>query len=407
MGFVKNFLLGFITLLFVGKFLSSCNELPSEITYSLLYDTTIVLPVTSDSVDFFGGLQTKYVPARIFNTGSIFVGGWNGYRTASLLRFKESNLPDTLLWLTEDRIEKVELVLPFQNYLLGDSLNTNFSFKVFLINQYWTNKVTWDSIFNDWTPKPLIEQMPIGSFSGKIQLKDTINEISIQLQKSFVLDWLSKNKDSIPIWGLLIAPDPSCNIIHQIGAQYITESKVSHPKLVVYYKNQAGGNRIWYINSAIDASVVDVPKVDTLNSFVIQSGFSYRFSIEFDLSKLPKFSAIHFAQLELTIDPKNTFFGNTGLDSVFTGGYFGDNPLDSVPLISFLGSRQGEKVIFHKVSTPIELWLKENGKGELIFYSYYWNEVRTLNRIAFYGLNAPDPRKRPKLKLIYSKRLLQ
>ncbi|ROL58365.1 hypothetical protein D9V84_01125 [Bacteroidetes/Chlorobi group bacterium Naka2016] len=393
-----------LLLIIIEALLSSCNELPTEITYSLLYDTTTVLPISSDSVNFFVQGKTKYVFAKIFNVGAIFVGGWNGFRSASLLRFKESNLPDTLLWLTEDRIDSVRLVLPFQNYVFGDSLNSILSFKVFLINQYWTNQVTWDSVFDNWTPKPLINPTPIGSFSGKVNLNDSIAELSISLQKSFILDWLKKNKDSIPIWGILIAPDQSCNVIHRISAQFVTEEKVSHPKIVVHYKYLDSTDRVWYIHSAIDASVVDVPKVDTLNFLTIQSGFSYRVAIEFDLSKIPKFSAIHYAQLEMFIDPENTIYGNSGLDTIFTGGYFGTNPLDSVPMISFLGRREGTKVTFYKVSSPLELWLKENGKGEIVLYSYYWNESRTLNRISFYGLNATDPRKRPRLKIIYSSR---
>jgi len=398
----------FILIVFVlAELLSACNELPTEITYSLLYDTTTVLPVSSDSINFFTGGQTKYVFAKIFNVGSIFVGSWSGYRAASLLRFKESNLPDTLAWLTSNDIDSVVLVLPFTNYVLGDSINPNASFKVYLINKYWTNQVTWDSLFNDWVPNDRVEPIPIGSFSGKIALNDSIAELTIPLQKDFIINWLKLNKDSIPIWGILIAPDPSSNIIHRISAQFITESKVVHPKLTVYYKFTDGSNRIWYIHSAIDASVVDVPKVDTMSSFVIQSGYSYRMSLYFDVSKLPKFSAIHYAQLELTIDTSRTIYGNSGLDTVFTGGYFGTNALDSVPQISFLGRRIGDKVIFYKVSSPIELWLKESGKGELVLYSYYWNEVRTLNRITFYGFDAPDPAKRPRLKVIYSSRLLR
>lgn len=403
-------LIQFIKLLFalISIFIFfSCNELPTEITYSLLYDTTTVSAISSDTVDFFSSSQSKYVFAQIFNTGAIFLGGWNGYRAASLLRFKESNLPDTLLWLTEDRIDSVRLILPFSNYVLGDIKNSHISFKVFLIKDYWTNKVTWDSIFNDWDPNARIDPIPLGSFNGIIQTADSVYEVAIPLQKSFILDWLRKNKDSVPIWGLLIAPDPSCNLIHQISAQFVTESKVAHPKLVVNYKYLDGSNRIWNIYSAIDASVVDVPKFDTLRSLVVQSGFSYRISLSFDVSKLPPLAAIHYAQLELTIDPEKTIYGNTGLDSIFTGGYFGNNPLDSVPMISFLGRRQGNKVIFYKVSSPIELWLKQDLKGELILYSYYWNETRTLNRITFFGFDAPDPAKRPKLKVIYSKRLVR
>ncbi|MFN3782028.1 MAG: hypothetical protein ACK4SO_07620, partial [Candidatus Kapaibacteriota bacterium] len=305
--------------------LYSCNELPTEITYSLLYDTTVVSAISSDTVEFFSGGQSKFVFAQIFNTGAIFLGGWNGYRAASLLRFKESNLPDTLLWLTEERIDSVHLVLPFSNYALGDTINSTISFKVFLIKDYWTNKVTWDSIFTDWNPNNKIEPMPLGSFYGNIKLTDSIKELAIPLKKGFILDWLQKSKDSIPIWGLLIAPEPNCNSIHQISAQYVTESKVLHPKLVVNYKYLDGSDRIWYIHSAIDASVVDVPKFDTLRSLVVQSGYSYRVALGFDVSKLPPLSAIHYAQLELTIDLENTIYGSSGLDTIFSGGYFGNS----------------------------------------------------------------------------------
>ncbi|MCX7880823.1 MAG: hypothetical protein N2517_09215 [Ignavibacteria bacterium] len=384
--------------------LFGCNERPTEISYHLLLDTTNVVPLSSDSVNFFHGASTKFVFTKIFNTGAIFIGRFGDYRSASLIRFKEINLPDTLLWLTEEHIDSVRLVLPFSRYTFGDSLNPNFGFKVYLINEYWTNAITWDSIFSDWTPNSKVHPVPIGNFYGKIPIQDTNRNISIELSKSFILDWLRKNKDSIPIWGILLAPEPSCNVIHQISAQYVTDKEIKHPEIVVKYRNIQGQNRIWYISSAIDASVVQVPPVDTSSSLVIQSGYSYRTSIKFDLTSLPYFSAIHLAKLELTIDRSKSVFGNFGLDSVFSGGYFATAPLDSVPLISFYGRREGDKVVFYKVSSPLEIWLKETRSGELIFYSYFWNEVRSLDRIVFYGFDTPELDKRPKLKLIYSKR---
>ena len=400
----KKFWCFLFPLLVALALFSGCNEKPTEITYNLLYDTTSVIPVSSDTVNFFRGGESKYVFAKIFNAGAVFIGAYNGYRAGAMFRFKETNLPDTLAaWLTADQIDSVRIAFPFSRYVLGDSVNPNFSFKVFLIKEFWSNQVTWDSLFNDWQPNSRVEPVPIGTFSGRIELKDSMPDIYVSLQKDFIIDWLRKNKDSIPIWGILLAPDPSCNIIHQIHAQYIAEKEPPHPKIVVNYRHKDGSYRVWYIHSAIDASVVKVPPIDT-TKFVIQSGYSYRVKIGFDVSHIPLLSAIHYAELELTIDPENTLYGNFGLDTVFTGGYFGDASLDSVPKVSFYGKRQGDKVYFQKVSTPIELWLKDTRKGDLYFYSYYWNDVRSLNRIAFYGFDAPDPRKRPKLKIIFSKR---
>ncbi len=386
--------------------LFSCNEKPTSITYSLLYDTVSIVALSSDTINFFKGNRTAYVPTPLFNVGAIFVGAADKYRAASLLRFKETNLPDTLAsWLTQDRIDSVNLILPPSRYVFGDSLNPNFSFKIYLINQYWSNKITWDSLFNDWTPNSRVDPASIGFFAGKIELKDSMPSITIPLQSSFIIDWLNKNKDSIPIWGILLAPDPTCKIIHQIRAQYITEDTVNiHPQIVVKYRYKDNSQRIWYINSAIDCSVAQVPPLNDSNSLVMQSGYSYRTIFQFDFSQIPKFSAIHYAQFELTIDQSQTISGNLGIDTIFTGSYFENRSLDSLPIISFYGRREGNKLVYPKVSTPIELWLKGNGKGELVFYSYGWNEYRKLDRIAFYGVDAPDSRLRPKLKIIYSKR---
>lgn len=401
----RNNFVAFILCFFIFvSIFSGCNETPTEITYNLLFDTTSILPVSSDTVNFFRGEETKYVFAKIFNTGAVFVGAFNGYRAGALFRFKEANLPDTLSWLTEDRIDSVRLVLPFSRYVLGDSINPSFSFKIFLVKEYWTNQITWDSIFNDWQPKSRIEQVPIGSFSGKIELKDSMPEIIVQLQKSFIIDWLRKSKDSVPIWGILLAPEPSCNIIHQINSQYIAEKEPPHPKIIVNYRFKDESNRIWYIHSAIDASVVQVPPFDTTKILTIQSGYSYRVKIGFDFSSIPLLSAVHYAQLELTIDTVNTLYGNLGLDTIFTGGYFENAPIDSIPLVTFYGYRRGNKVYFEKVSTPVELMLKNTRKGEIYLYSYYWNDVRSLNRISFYGSDVSDPSKKPKLRIIYSKR---
>lgn len=385
-------------------FLSSCNELPTELTYPLLYDTVSIQAVSSDTINFILSTESVYSPARIFNTGAIFVGANNGFRTASLIRFSESNLPDSLDWLTPDRIYDINLELIPNRYVLGDSNLASFSFKVYLIKEFWTNRVTWDSLFNDWMPNNRIELTPIGSFSGSLALKDTMDTVFIPLQTSFIIDWIQKNKDSIPIWGILLAPEPSCNVIYQFKSQYITDIPVPRPRLTVRYRYKDESTRIWHIYSATDASVADVPKLQNSSSLVIQSGYSYWASLQFDVSSIPLFAGIHYAELELTIDPTQTIYGNTGIDSVFVGGLFENRSLDTVPIVSFTGYRNGNKVIFPKVSTPIEIWAKNKQGGKLYFYSYYWNDVRSLNRTVFYGLNSSDPRLRPKLKIIYSRR---
>lgn len=382
----------------------SCNELPTELTFPLLYDTVSINALSSDTINFFLNSETIYSPARIFNTGAIFVGANNGYRAGSLIRFTESNIPDTLDWLTSDRIYSVDLQLIPNRYVFGDSISPNCSFKVYLIKEFWSNQVTWDSIFNDWMPNNRVEITPIGSFSGSLALKDTMDTVSILLQTSFITDWIRKNKDSIPIWGILLAPDPSCNIIYQFKSQYVSEFAVPRPRLTVKYRDKDESSRIWYINSAIDASVVEVPKLEDKNSIVIQSGYSYWTSLTFDVSNIPLFSGIHYAELELTIDLSKTAFGNQGIDTVFVGAYYENRTLDTVPLVTFYGFRKADKVIFPKVSTPIEIWSKGERTGKLYFYPYHWNDLRSINRTYFYGLDANDPRVRPKLKVIYSQR---
>ncbi len=386
--------------------LISCNERPTSLTYPLLYDTVTVAAISSDTVDFFADAGTVFSPAQIFNTGVIFIGRYQDFSAASLIRFKESNLPDTLAWLTPDRIHSVRLLLPVNRYLIGDSVNPNFSFKVYYIKEHWTNKLTWDSILSGYTPNERCNPNPIGSFNGKIIFQDSTPDLEVELQPDFVVDWLQKNKDSIPIWGILLAPEPSTNVIYSFQSQYITDlPNIKTPKLVVKYRHPDRDTAIWNIHSAIDFSVTKVPELTDSNLLVIQSGYSYRLRFSLDVSKIPMFSGIHYAQLELTIDPSRTLVGNQGLDTVFTGAYFASRSLDTLPLVTFLGYKSGNKVIFPKVSTPIEIWLKENQKGDIYLYSYYWNDVRKLDRIAFFGLEEKDPNRKPKLKIIYSKRV--
>ncbi|MGQ9819048.1 MAG: hypothetical protein ACUVQ1_03890 [Candidatus Kapaibacteriales bacterium] len=400
----KSFISFYIWFTFLVTVLSSCNELPTELTFPLLYDTVSIYALSSDTINFFKASETIYSPARIFNTGAIFVGAFNGFRAASLIRFTESNLPDSLDWLTSDRIYSIELELIPNRYIFGDSVSPNFAFKVYLIKEFWSNQVTWDSLFNDWVPNNKVDLTPIGSFNGGLTLKDTMDTVSIPLQNSFIIEWIQKNKDSIPIWGILLAPEPSCNVIYQFKSQYVSELAVSKPRLTVKYRYKDESTRIWYVHSAIDASVVEVPKLVNKNSILIQSGYSYWSSLTFDVSKIPLFSAIHYAELELTIDPSKTTYGNQGIDTVFEGAYYENRKLDTVPLVTFYGYRKGDKVIFPKVSTPIELWTKGEQTGKLYLHSYHWSDFRSLNRTGFYGLDANDPRLRPKLKVIYSQR---
>ncbi len=399
-------LLFIVVIVLLGFQINGCNDKPTDIGMPLLFDTITVLPYGPKDSSIFTGQRSFFKNMSIFNVGVIFVGKTEDTKAATILRFAESTMPDSLNYLDASQIISATLTLNPYKYTFGNTKSNNLSFKLYKVRSgnYWSNQATWDSVYNqDGSPK-IFESSSIGQWSGQIPMIDTIPAINVQITDfSFIQEWIKNAKDSVPIWGLGILPDDNSDVIHQFVGSVKDNINIS-PSIKIIYKNK-NKNALdsLIMRSAINASFTKAPQIDT-TTLAIQGASSWRSQLFFDMSKLPKNASIYKAQLELTYNPDKTVLGNLPVDSVLDAGLFLSDSIWKTPDVPYYASLQGNKYIFPKINSSIEFWLRHSGKGSLVLVSPGWSEYFKLDRVSFYGINETDITKRPKLIVIYSKR---
>ncbi len=400
----------FSVLIFLSLFLiSSCNDKPSDLAINLLPDTVKIETISSDDTLIILG-KTVYTPHYpIFNNGSIFIGKYGDIIAASLINF--AYLPDTLGNLKENQIESVTLNLYPERYTYGDSLNGYFGFDIYKVVRRWTpDSTNYDSLFV--SPANYFSSEKILSWEGKIQLKDTLDNISIDLPANLIIDWLKTEMayDSvsktmkpkrIPNWGIAFVPKNNSNVIHRFAASAPSQTKSS--TIIIKYKNDDKDTlNSLNLTSGVDVTFLKTSIPDT-NEVVIQNGLNYWTRFDFDLSMIPKLAGIHKAQFELTLDESRSLKGNVALDTTIELAYF-ENNKQSV-FFDYTGFRQpnSNQYIFPSITSIVQHKNKGSGIFSLVLLPYTINnQSRELERLIFYGIDNPDISKRPKLKIIYS-----
>lgn len=401
-------ILFYIILFFPAFLLISCNDKPSDLAVNLLPDTVKIETISTFDTVLITGKQVYMPKYPIFNTGAVFIGRHDDLIASTLLNF--AWLPDTLGNLKEDQIESVVMNMFPERYAYGDTIGGSFGFDIYQVTKAWRpDSTTYDSLFV--SPANYFGEK-ITSWDGKIELKDTIDKIQINLPAKLIIEWLKTEMklDSatntmkpkrIPNWGLAFIPKENSNVVHRfIGS---APNQMISTSIIVTYKN-TGQDTVSYLNllSGVDVTYLKTSNVDT-NSIVVQNGLNYWTKIDFDLTMIPKFSGIHKAQFELTLDPSKSRNGNVPLDSVLEMGYFIDN--QRVNGFTYYGARESgsNKYIFSSITSIVQYHNKYGKTFTLeLMPNSIFNQARELERLTFYGLNATEVEKRPQLKVIYS-----
>lgn len=396
----------FITLL------SACNDLPTEMGFSLLYDTITVTPITSEDRQLIlNTTNRKFIQSR-FNCGGMLLGEYGDKKSLILLRF--ADIPDSLSYLESDKIVSAKVAFHPLRYAMGDTGVTNIlSFNVYKVQKLFTVKASYDSIMKD--PADYIDYSKLrGTYSDPIEYADTIPAKYFDIDRDLIVEWLNMEVDSVlkyQNWGIALLPNPSSTVVRQISAQLVGDTGRTHPFIEVIYYNSANELDTFTMQSAIDLSVATDAAPDP-GDFVVQGATEWTSQLYFDVSFFEYNTAIHKAELELTVDKSRSYNGNDGMDSLITlyylndTTYFSDNDnLDT--LRTYYGARTNgsDKFFVSSISSGVEYWIRNKKPGFLhITTEGGENEYRQMDRIYFYGPNNPDPNKRPKLRIIYSTR---
>jgi hypothetical protein len=398
-----------ITFVFICIFvINSCNDKPGDLAINLLPDTVKIKSISTYDTTLITGTRVYRPHFPLFNLGTVFLGKANGISAVTLLNF--AFIPDTLGTLTEDKIESVQLRIYPNRYAMGDSLNGTLEFNIFQVVRRWNPDTTnYDSLIV--APANYFGSEKLYLFTGRITLQDTINPILINLPKKLILDWLKTEMvldttthtmvpKRITNWGIAFVPTQNSTVINSFSSN--TSTNVTSSKIFVNYRDKKDSVNVLELVSGVDVTYLDVPKPDT-NDIVIQDGGNFWTEISFDLSIIPKYAGIHKAQFELFLNPSKSYQGNVPLDSIVEGDYF--YQANSTPTFQYLGYKEpnSNRYIYPSFTSAVQYWNRNSGNGSIVLMpNSPSNQGRELERLVFYGINAPEIEKRPVLRVIYS-----
>jgi len=399
---IKHHKLSILICLACVLLLTSCNEKPTSISYNMLYDTLDIVQTNSFDRNIIRKAESVYTHQRVFNAGAILIGKYGDFSSFNFLRFE--TMPDSLSYLTPENIDSVVVTMYPARYSLGDTLINFIAFDVYQVDNYWTNETTLDTIYQDPSGKPYITDRLVGSWEGYIHLRDTIDALSFHLDKALFAEWLQLQPDTnaaIVNWGIAFMPRENCSSVQQFKAYQSTELP-TETKLKAYFTNKDGKKDTVSFIAAINKSFPSVPEPEE-GQLLMQAGVRYNTTFDIDLTSLPDLSGIHLARLKLWYDKESSVIGNMGVDSLFHLSV----DIDEENQLSSVGSLDKTTGLytFYDLVLPME-WTLRNGKEQTLTVSFvsYNDMARQMDRIVFYGMNAADTNKRPKLELVYSTR---
>lgn len=405
MTFKKRNFLAFFTpaLLVFASLLNSCNEEPTNLGFSLIKDTVAIVAESGKDSIYITSAEPYLFNPETFNPGAVLIGKYGDYKSSSMVRF--ANIPDTLADLSESDIQSAELIVYPLNYAYGDFKGTNLlSFKVKPVIKYWDNKLATDQFYAD---NSMFDNKVVAQWSGSIKLSDsTIDPITMQLDKGLVIDWLKKTagkKDTI--WGIAFLPDDNSTVINRFAAQGY--GAVDYARIKVVCSTAPGVVDTIYFTSGIDKFFL-MGKAPANNKITVEGGRQIRSRLNFDISSIPSLAGIHRAEIELTLDSENSYFGSAVQDSVLRIDYFenAEDEKQASPLFYFFMKRESansNKYIAKSLAPVFSQMLVTGRKGSIVFrFNESISEANSANRIVFHGPDDPDASKRPKLRLIYS-----
>ncbi|MBI3260634.1 MAG: hypothetical protein HYZ54_14340 [Ignavibacteriae bacterium] len=404
-----NWLVGIV--LTIGALASfGCNDKLSVVGNNLISDTLQLTSVSStDSVPFVIGTSSYINRISLSGIGYVFIGKSGTTEAFSLSRL---SVPDSAPELTIDNFVSAKMLItpstPY--YAYGDTIGNQLSFTVYKVVKVWTTIATPDTI----TPDFIDKTKTLATYSGIIPLKDSSSVISFDFDRDQVIEWFNLRKqygnanDTLN-YGIAFIPNSNSNIIRRFasGAVGSSDSTRFATILITYHRPNATDSTI-KLFSAYDGTYLTTTAPED-KYITIQGASAINSNISFDVSSIPKGVAIHLAGLTLTMDPSKSFAGTAGTDPVVFATFVDSTSNNLVR--PYYGSRLKDgngnytnEYFFPTLNTALEGMIRRNGKGTITLQvqnSYYQNRM---DKLVFFGSDAVDSTKRPKLSIVYSSR---
>lgn len=385
-----------VSLSFVAILVLGCSDDPSVLnsvgTQMLL--TKIVVKTDTLGASTSSTLK-QYVP---MNGRTNLLGRSGGYSAYMLVHFYPSYLPqrDTVLVLS------ASLGLRGVGWF-GDS-SAAFSFNAYETSRSWGQSTfTWDSLAGLYNSDPGSLR---GSYSGTIA-QDT-EWVSMNLDTAMVRRWLQPitHTDN---YGIILIPTPNANVVRSFHEFQFGSNDSLYPKLTVIARNLAG--------TVTDTAVYKVGQdtfvgnIDNLNSnpelVYAQAGVSYRSTMKFDVSSIPRGAIINQAQLTLVYDHASSRLNRFTADTAVAAHTL----LDAADYTKF--ELQGTRSTVDSLTSTgkfrfdirrqVQYWIRNASTNHgLLLRPANANEFSSFDLLTFFNQSAQDTTKRPRLIVKYA-----
>ena len=418
-------------ILFLALALSNCNDAPTQVAMHFLSDTVSIEIIAGEENSVIVDAYSYTIKNPVErNSGTILVGIHNDLKAGALMRFDIFSVPASIREVISERIVSCELHIFPRQYAIGDTAGSNqLNFEIKEVTGSWTYETTTsDDVFN--SDNLFVNSRLIADWSGKIERKDSMDAMIFDFPTDLCVEWLETVGDIINItdtvWGIAILPKPGSTIINSFKSLNnfsIGSDGAAAPGAVLkvtYYKDEEKTELDSFeMRTVSDVSFVESKEANPTDDLILQGGVRIHSKIDFDVSQIPEFACIHYAEITLTLDIARSYSGNINpTDAISLIKFSSDNDerfaasksniivgeYDSVAhTVTFRGSFGS--MPFCPLSFPFNIFLRNNdGKGTLVLTFQDINQsANYLNKFVFYGANAADISKRPKIKLVYSK----
>ena len=143
------------------------------------------------------------------------------------------------------------------------------------------------------------------------------------------------------------------------------------------------------------------------DDIVIQGGFDIRTNLYFNINQIPPFANISKMELDLTLNKEKSLIGNDTLKTLFRIDFVSDTTKSMYGNYYYYAVKSDSLSDVYScvsVTSAAQVWNRFDGKGILqIGAADFASQYQVLDKLVFYGINDPDPAKRPKVRIVYTK----
>jgi len=375
----------------------ACDDDPTSLGVDLLPDSDFLELVHTNSREL--NLQQKVsVFTDSISTGSssrILLGKYDNLEAWMLIKFNFV-LPDSITnALKNNELTIIDSWIELQpNYILGDSVFTNFMFSVYRINARWNpNTFTADSLdMLDYDNTDLADNF---SYS------DTTIQFAFSQDVAF--GWLKRQIDDTQPDdnGILFVPRTDNMVLGFQGLVFNPQDPQPELKIVLEKQNE-------FIDTISATPTSDVHIIKGTQpqaipgTFILQDGLPQRAKYWIDLSKLPQNTAINKATLTFYVNTEATVQGSEKSDSLALYVY-------SDSLKNSIEKNYGRVILKREfdtytgdVTSYVQRWI--NGLDNQGIRLNLTDEARALSKIVLYSPAVADTNKKPLLEIDYLKK---